>query len=94
MRLIAITFLVLTLYILFQLVKKLLFQEVPYPSLQGIIIAVASTIVMPLLSYQKYQTGKQISSKALMADSKETLACFFLSLALLFGLGLNYLLGF
>ena len=28
-----------------------------------------------------------------MADSKETLACSFLSLALLVGLGLNYLFG-
>jgi divalent metal cation (Fe/Co/Zn/Cd) transporter len=36
----------------------------------------------------------QIKSKALIADSKETLACAFLSLALLLGLGLNYLFGF
>jgi divalent metal cation (Fe/Co/Zn/Cd) transporter len=30
----------------------------------------------------------------LIADSKETLACAFLSRALLIGLGLNYLIGF
>ena len=94
MKFIAITFLVLALYVLFQSVKKLLFQEIPNPSLPGIIITIASIVVMPILSLQKYRIGKKIKSKALIADSKETLACFFLSLALLLGLGLNYLLDF
>ena len=94
MKFIAITFIVLALYVLFQSVKKLVFQEIPYPSLPGIIIAIASIVVMPTLTLQKYRIGKKINSKALIADSKETLACFFLSLALLLGLGLNYLSGF
>jgi len=42
----------------------------------------------------KYRTGKAIKSRSLVADSKETLACLFLSVALLIGLGLNYLFGF
>ena len=46
---------------------------------------------MPILFYMKYRTGKALNSKALIADSKETLACVFLSLSLLAGLGLNYL---
>jgi divalent metal cation (Fe/Co/Zn/Cd) transporter len=41
----------------------------------------------------KYQTGKSMGSRSLIADSKETLACVFLSGALLVGLGLNYLFG-
>ena len=41
----------------------------------------------------KYHTGKALGSKALIADSKETLACVFLSFSLLVGLGLNYLFG-
>ena len=49
---------------------------------------------MPILTVQKYKTGIQIESGALIADSKETLACSFLSVALLFGLGSNYLFGF
>ena len=68
--------------------------EIQQHSLPGRIIAVASIIVMPLLTWQKYKTGKQINSRALVADSKETLACFFLSVALLLGLGSNYLFGF
>ncbi len=92
-KFVALTFFILGLYILFQSVKKLVFEESPDPSLPGIIIAVVSLIVMPVLSVQKHKTGKQIQSEALIADSKETLACSFLSLALLLGLGLNYLFG-
>jgi divalent metal cation (Fe/Co/Zn/Cd) transporter len=93
-KFVAATFFILGLYVLFQAVKKLVFRDIPDPSLPGIIIALVSLIVMPVLTIQKYKTGVQIKSKALIADSKETLACAFLSLALLLGLGLNYLFGF
>ena len=93
-KFVAITFFILGLYILFESIKKLAFAEVPEHSLPGIIIAVASLIIMPILTWQKYKTGKQINSRALVADSKETLACAFLSVALLLGLGANYLFGF
>ena len=92
-RLIAYTFFILGSYILYESVKKLCFHEIPYPSLLGIIIAIVSIIVMPVLFYIKYRTGKSINSKSLMADSKQTLACAFLSVALLIGLGSNYLYG-
>ncbi len=93
-RFVAITFILLGLYVLYESIKKLAVEEIPEPSLPGIIIATASVIVMPLLTWQKYKTGKQINSKALVADSRETLACAFLSIALLLGLGANYLFGF
>jgi divalent metal cation (Fe/Co/Zn/Cd) transporter len=70
-KFVAMTFFILGLYVLFQSVKKLIFKEIPDPSLPGIIIAAVSLIVMPILSYQKYKTGKQIQSEALIADSKE-----------------------
>jgi len=94
MRFVSISFFVLGLYVLFQSIIKLILKEIPAPSLPGIIIAVASIIVMPILTLQKFRIGKQINSRALVADSKETLACAFLSLALLLGLGVNYLSGF
>jgi len=93
-KFVALTFFILGLYVLFQSLKKLFFREISDPSLPGIIVALVSLIVMPVLSIQKFRTGVQIKSKALIADSKETLACAFLSLALLSGLGLNYLFGF
>jgi divalent metal cation (Fe/Co/Zn/Cd) transporter len=93
-KFVALTFFILGLYVLFQSVKKLILREIPEPSLPGIIIAFVSIVVMPFLSWQKFRTGQQIQSQALIADSKETLACFFLSGALLLGLGSNYLFGF
>lgn len=93
-KFVAATFFILGLYVLVLSIKKLVFREIPDPSLPGIVIALVSLIVMPVLTIQKYKTGVQIKSKALIADSKETLACAFLSLALLLGLGLNYLFGF
>lgn len=94
MKFVAMTFFILGLYVLFQSVKKMVLKEIPDPSLPGIIIAIVSIIVMPVLTLQKYRTGMQIKSNALIADSKETLACAFLSIALLLGLGSNYLFGF
>ena len=93
-RLVALTFFILGAYILFQSVRKLVIAEIPEPSLPGIIIASVSLVTMPLLMCQKYKTGKQVGSQALVADSKETLACGLLSAALLLGLGANYLFGF
>lgn len=92
-KLIGYTFFVLAIYVLYESISKLVFQEIPDSSLFGIIIAIVSLIIMPILFYQKYQTGKALGSRSLVADSKETLACIFLSFALLIGLGANYLFG-
>ena len=91
---VAVTFFLLAAYVLYESIDKLVGQEVPAPSLPGIILAIVSIIVMPILMIQKYRVGKSIGSKALIADSKETLACAFLSVALLIGLGMNYTFGF
>jgi divalent metal cation (Fe/Co/Zn/Cd) transporter len=92
-RIIGYTFFVLAAYVLYESLEKLIFQEPPAPSLLGICIALASMVIMPVLFYLKYQTGKSLGSTSLMADSKQTLACAMLSIALLIGLGLNYLFG-
>ena len=92
-RFIAYTFLILGAFVLYESVKKLYAREIPEPSLLGIIIAVLSLIIMPVLFLMKYRTGKLIESRSLVADSKQTLACVFLSVSLLIGLGLNYLYG-
>jgi cation diffusion facilitator family transporter len=90
-RLIGYSFFILGAYVLYESGKKLYLREIPNPSLLGILVAIASLIVMPILFYLKYQTGKAVGSRSLIADSKETLACVFLSVALLTGLVLNYL---
>jgi divalent metal cation (Fe/Co/Zn/Cd) transporter len=92
-RIVGYTFFVLAAYVLYESLKKLIWQEIPAPSLLGICIAFASIIVMPGLFYLKLRTGRSLGSTSLMADSKQNLACAMLSVALLIGLGLNYLFG-
>ncbi len=94
MHFVAVTFLVLGLYVLVEAVRKLVLGEAPESSLPGIFIAVASIIFMPLLAWQKLRVGREMGSGALIADSGETIACALLSVALLLGLGANYLFGF
>jgi cation diffusion facilitator family transporter len=92
-RLVAYTFFVLGVYVLYESLKKIILRELPEPSLLGILIAVVSLVVMPVLFFMKHRIGKSIGSRSLIADSRQTLACCYLSLALLAGLGLNYLYG-
>jgi divalent metal cation (Fe/Co/Zn/Cd) transporter len=92
-RLVGVSFFVLGAYVFIASVKKLYLHEHPDPSLFGIVIAVLSVIIMPVLSYQKRKTARQIGSRSLEADSRQTFICSLLSVALLIGLGLNYFLG-
>ena len=92
--LVGITFFIFGIYLFYESIRKLFVGEQPEPSFIGIIIAIASISVMPMLFYLKYHTGKEIGSKSLVADSKQTLACLIMSVSLLIGLGLNYWLGY
>jgi len=93
-KLVGWSFFVLAAYVLFEAAKKLITREVPEPSLFGIIIAATSLVVMPVLFIAKQRTGRRLGSRSLLADSKQTLACTFMSFALLLGLLANRLLGF
>ena len=92
-RLIGMTFFVFSAYIAWESIGKLIGGVKPEPSLFGIVIALISMITMPILYVMKYRTGVELDSRSLIADSKETLACLFLSVSLLIGLGMNYLFG-
>jgi divalent metal cation (Fe/Co/Zn/Cd) transporter len=85
-RLVAVTFYVLGGYVILDAGWSLSQHEAPEMSLIGIGLAVASLIVMPVLFIAKYRLGQSIRSRSLVADSKETLACVVLSVALLIGL--------
>lgn len=90
---VGVTFFLLALYVTYESGKKLLIQEQPEESLIGIILAVVSLIVMPLLALYKKRIATEINSRALRADALETLACSYLSFTLLLGLGANALFG-
>jgi divalent metal cation (Fe/Co/Zn/Cd) transporter len=93
-KLVGWSFFVLAAYVLFEAVRKLITREVSSPSLFGIVIAATSLVVMPVLFVAKQRVGRKLGSRSLLADSKQTLACTFMSLALLLGLLANRLFGF
>ena len=93
LRLVGVCFIVLALYVSYDSIKSLLRREAPDESLIGIILAAVSLIVMPLLVRAKRRVARSINSSALMADSKQTELCTYLSAILLGGLLLNALLG-
>ena len=93
LRLVGICFIVLALYVTQDSIWSLLKRAAPDESLTGIILAAVSLIVMPLLVRAKRKVARKINSGALMADSKQTELCTYLSAILLVGLLLNALLG-
>lgn len=85
----------LAAYVTYDSVKSLIKREAPAKSIVGvgILLAAVSVIVMPLLVHAKRKVAHGINSGALMADSKQTELCTYLSAILLGGLLLNALLG-
>jgi divalent metal cation (Fe/Co/Zn/Cd) transporter len=93
LRLIGVSFFLLAGYVAVQSVRSLLGAEEPAPSPVGIGLAVASLLIMPFLSWAQRRTGRALGSGSVVADSKQTLLCTYLSAVLLVGLLLNALLG-
>ena len=93
-RFVGFTFLILGLYVLTQSMDKILNKEKPEASVFGIVIAVLSLTIMPILAKAKIKIGKELNLKSLIADARETLVCAWLSAALLLGLAANALFGF
>jgi cation diffusion facilitator family transporter len=90
---VAVTFFLLAAYIIYEGVSALIEREEPLTSPVGIVLSVLSLLIMPVLAWAKQRTGHQMGSRALVADSKETWVCSYLSLALLVGVGLYGLAG-
>jgi divalent metal cation (Fe/Co/Zn/Cd) transporter len=88
-RVIGVTFLALAAYVIAQAVLTLSSDDRPQASIAGIILAVASLVVMPLIAGAKLRVAGKLPSEALRAEAKETLACAYLSFSLLVGLVLN-----
>ena len=92
-RIVGACFLLLAAYVSYDSIKSLIWREHPHESIPGIVLAIASVIVMPLLVRAKRKVARGIKSGALMADSKQTELCTYLSAILLAGLLLNALVG-
>lgn len=92
-RVVGTTFVLLAVYIGAQTVFTLATGNEPESSNVGIVLAVASLVVMPGLGLVKRWNARRLGSRALIAESTETLICSYFSLTLFIGLGANAVFG-
>lgn len=83
---IAGSFLLVSIFISYDSITKLINKETPDWSTLGVIILLVSLVVNPFLIYYKRKYGKKLDSKELLADSKDTFVCLYQTVAVLGGL--------
>lgn len=93
LQLVGWSFLALAGYVAGDAAWALARREMPEASYLGIVIAALSLVVMPLLARAKRRVAADLSSQALVADSRQTDLCAWLSAILLAGLTLNAAFG-
>lgn len=93
LRLIGASFFALALYVTVEAARDLVVGAEAAESPVGIGLAIVSLLIMPALAFGKSQTGRQLRNAALIADSRETWLCSYLSAILLGGLLLNATMG-
>lgn len=92
-RVIGGAFFALAVYVAVDAILALTGVRDPDHSPVGIGIAIASLIVMPVLAWFEFRTGRELRSKSVQADAKQLLLCIYLSGTVLIGLVLNGLFG-
>lgn len=93
LRMLAFSFFALAAYVTVESLRALVTGADPDTSRVGIGLAIASLVMMPVLSWAQRRTGKALGSNAVVADGTQTLLCTYLSAVLLVGLVLNATLG-
>lgn len=87
LKMVAATFFLLAAYVIFEGTRDLIAGESPDNSTVGVIILIASIIIMPLLARAKRRVGEQLNNDPLiLADAAETRICVLLSISTLAGL--------
>lgn len=92
-RLVGATLLLLAAYITVDSALALWNRERPEVSFVGLGLVSASIAVMLWLARAKSRAARELGSRALAADSFQTLACWWLSIVTLVGLGANAAFG-
>lgn len=87
------SFFALAVYVAFDALTSLINQERPEVSVVGMVLTSVSIAVMLWLARAKRRTAADLGSRALAADAEQTQACWYLSVVVLAGIGLNALFG-
>ena len=94
LRIVGITFFLLAMVIAVQSLAVLVnWLPRPQESLIGIVLVIASAVVMTILFLMKRSVAEQLDSQALRAEAMESLICDLQDVTVLVGVGLNALFG-
>lgn len=88
-RLVALSLVLLGLVVGVEATRTLWIGRHPEPSWIGIGLTSLSVVVMFVLARAKRRTARRLGSRAMEGDAFHTDACFWISLVVLVGLGLN-----
>lgn len=92
-RLVALSLAALAVYVAVDAGLAIVNGERPEPSPVGLALAAISIVVMWWLAGAKRAVALALGSRALAADAVQTLACLWLSVVVIAGVGLNALVG-
>jgi divalent metal cation (Fe/Co/Zn/Cd) transporter len=92
-RLIAVSFYAVATYVAAAAAVDLIGSHRPASSWPGIALAVVAVATMPPLAHAKARVAERLGSATAKGESRQTLLCAYLSVALLAGLAGNALLG-
>jgi divalent metal cation (Fe/Co/Zn/Cd) transporter len=92
-KLVAIQFFVLAPYVAVESTRALIGGERPDATWVGMVLAVSSVVLMPLLGVAKQRIADQIGSAATKGEGRQNMLCAYLAAALLVGLAGNALVG-
>ncbi|GAA1791036.1 cation transporter [Leucobacter iarius] len=92
-RAIGIAFFALAAYVIVDSALALTGVSEAEHSPLGLGLATLSLIIMPILAWFEFRTGRELGSASVMADARQLVLCILLSGAVLVGLLLNSLFG-
>lgn len=92
-RAIGIAFFALAAYVLMDSALTITGIQAVEHSPVGIALTALSLIVMPILAWFEFRTGRELNSKSVQADAKQLGLCIYLSGTVFIGLLLNSLFG-
>jgi divalent metal cation (Fe/Co/Zn/Cd) transporter len=92
-QVIAISFFLLSAYVIVESLRTLEGSSHPDPSWVGIGLAAVTAPTMPVLARAKRRVGHRLRSAATVSEGTQNVLCAYMSVALLVGLGANALGG-
>lgn len=88
---VAVSLVLLCVYVLGTAIYGLIARSRPEGSLAGIVISIAALVVMPGLGITKRRIAARLASPALRGDAASSFTCGYMAGAVLLGVGLNTL---